>query len=202
MAKQETIQPNDTAINPEQNKEIFRRFIDLLNKRRLGELDEVVNPQRYHEQCIGYAPGWMNLREAKENLRKVYRAIPDLHARVESMVAEGNTVTARVTITGTQEGSLFGIPATGRFYQVNGFDMVEIENGKIVRRIQQADVVGQASQLFGPMLKGLGAAVGATIVGLTVALIRKSSSSQSKQKARQVRKQVRPVRPRYYAIRK
>ena len=161
------------AKSTETNKELFTRFIQILNEQRLDHLSEVVNPQRYHEQCIGYAPGWMNLEEAKQNLRKVYQGIPDLHARIETLTAEGNTVTARMTLTGTHLGTLFGAPATGRFYQVNGFDTVEIEDGKIVRRIQQADLAGQMTQLFGPWLKGAGALVGAGILGLGIALWRK-----------------------------
>ena len=155
------------------SKALFTQFIQLLNEQRLDQLSEVVNPQRYHEQCIGYAPGWMNLEEAKQNLRKVYQGIPDLHARIETMVAEGDSVTARMTITGTHLGSLFGAPATGRFFQVNGFDTVEIEDGKIVRRIQQADLAGQMSQLFAPWLKGIGVLLGAGVLGLGVALWRK-----------------------------
>ena len=161
------------ADTTETNKALFTQFIQLLNEQRLDALPEVVNPQRYHEQCIGYAPGWMNLEEAKQNLRKVYQGIPDLHARIETMTAEGNTVTARMTLTGTHLGSLFGVPATGRFYQVNGFDTVEVEDGKIVRRIQQADLAGQLSQLFGPWLKAAGVLLGAGVVGLGVALWRK-----------------------------
>ncbi len=157
----------------ETNKALFERFIQLLNEQRLEELSNVVDPERYHEQCIGYAPGWMNLYEAKQNLRKVYQGIPDLHARIETMTAEGNAVTARVTVTGTHRGTLFGAPATGRFFQVNGFDSVEIEEGKIVRRIQQADLAGQMGQLFGPWLKGLGVALGVGVVGMAVALGRK-----------------------------
>ncbi|MGB3779561.1 MAG: ester cyclase [Tunicatimonas sp.] len=157
----------------ETNKALFERFIQLLNEQRLEELSKVVDPERYHEQCIGYAPGWMNLYEAKQNLRKVYQGIPDLHARIETMTAEGNAVTARVTVTGTHRGTLFGAPATGRFFQVNGFDSVEIEEGKIVRRIQQADLAGQMGQLFGPWLKGLGVALGVGVVGMAVALGRK-----------------------------
>ena len=155
------------------NKALFTQFIQLLNEQRLDHLSEVVNPQRYHEQCIGYAPGWLNLEEAKQNLRKVYQGIPDLHARIETMTAEDNTVTARTTLTGTHRGPLFGVPATGRFYQVNGFDTVDIEDGKIVRRIQQADLAGQVSQLFAPWLKGAGVLVGASVLGLGVALWRK-----------------------------
>lgn len=158
----------------ETNKTLFEQFITLLNEQRLEELSNVVNPDRYHEQCVGYAPGWMNLYEAKQNLRKVYKGIPDLHARIETTTAEGNTVTARVTITGTHRGTLFGAPATGRFFQVNGFDTVEIEDGKIVRRIQQADLAGQVGQLFGPWLKGLGVALGAGVIGMTVALVRRN----------------------------
>ena len=161
------------AKSTDSNKAIFTQFIQILNEQRLDQLSDVVNPQRYHEQCVGYAPGWMNLEEAKQNLRKVYQGIPDLHARIETMVAEGNSVTARMTITGTQLGSLFGAPPTGRFFQVNGFDTIDIEDGKIVRRIQQADVAGQASQLFAPWLKGIGVLVGASVVGLGVALLRK-----------------------------
>ena len=155
------------------HKALFTQFIQLLNEQRLDYLSEVVNPQRYHEQCIGYAPGWMNLEEAKQNLRKVHQGIPDLHARIETMTAEGNTVTARMTLTGTHLGSLFGVPATGRFFQVSGFDTVDIEDGKIVRRIQQADLAGQVSQLFAPWLKGMGVALGAGVLGLGVALWRK-----------------------------
>ena len=161
------------AKTTETHKELFTRFIQILNEQRLDHLSEVVNPQRYHEQCIGYAPGWMNLEEAKQNLRKVYQGIPDLHARIETLTAEGNTVTARMTLTGTHLGPLFGAPATGRFYQVNGFDTVEIEDGKIVRRIQQADLAGQITQLFGPWMKGAGVLLGAGILGLGVALWRK-----------------------------
>lgn len=156
-----------------ENKELYRQFIQLLNEQRLDDLPQVVNPQRYHEQCIGYAPGWMNLEEAKQNLHKVYRGIPDLHARIETLVAEGNSVTARLTLTGTHLGPLFGVPATGRFYQVNGFDAVELEDGKIVRRIQQADLAGQFEQLFAPWLKAVGVLVGAGVLGLGVALWRK-----------------------------
>ena len=157
----------------ETNKALFVQFIQLLNEQRLDELSAVVHPERYHEQCVGYAPGWMNLYEAKQNLRKVYKGIPDLHARIETMTAEGNTVTARMTITGTHGGPLFGAPATGRFFQVNGFDTIEVEEGKIVRRIQQADLAGQLGQLFGPWLKGLGVALGVGVVGLGVAWWRK-----------------------------
>lgn len=158
---------------PETNKALFERFVQLLNEQRLEELSSVVNPELYHEQCVGYAPGWMNLYEAKQNLQKVYQGIPDLHARIETMVAEGNAVTARMTLTGTHRGPLFGVPGTGRFYQVNGFDTIEVEGGKIVRRIQQADLVGQMGQLFGPWLKGLGVALGVGVVGMAVALVRR-----------------------------
>ena len=54
---------------------------------------------------------------------------------------------------------MFGAPATRRRYTANAFDYVRVEDGKIVERIQQADVLGQLRQLFGPLL--LGALAGA-----------------------------------------
>ena len=151
---------------PETNKALFERFIQLLNEQRLDELSNVVNPERYHEQCVGYAPGWMNLYEAKQNLRKVYKGIPDLHARIETMTAEGNAVAARMTITGTHRGSLFGAPATGRFFQVNGFDTVEVEEGKIVRRIQQGRPSRADGAVVRTLAEGLGRGVGSRSAGI------------------------------------
>lgn len=50
----------------------------------------------------------------------------------EDLIAEGDRVVARMTITGTHTGDFYGIPATGKRIHVSGIYIVRIANGKIV----------------------------------------------------------------------
>ena len=63
---------------------------------------------------------------------------------------------ARGTAQGTNTGRLYGAPPTRRFYRVAFFDSCQFENGKIVRRVQQADVINQMRQLYGRAFGAVG----------------------------------------------
>jgi hypothetical protein len=39
-------------------------------------LDEVVDPERYREICVGFTPGWVDLPEAVASLRRWSAASP------------------------------------------------------------------------------------------------------------------------------
>ena len=59
-------------VTGEENK----RYIGLLNAQDFGSLDEVVDPERYREICVGITPGWVELPEAVAALEKVVGGIP------------------------------------------------------------------------------------------------------------------------------
>ena len=147
----------------EENKRVYERYVGLLNAQDFGSLDEVVDPERYREICVGFTPGWVDLPEAVASLEKVVGGIPDLNARIDDMVAEGEKVYARLTVTGTNSGRFFGAPPTGRSYEANMFDYARIEDGRIVERIQQSDNLSQLTQMYGGVAKK--AAVGAGLFG-------------------------------------
>lgn len=115
----------------EQNKRVYRRYIELLNAQDFDSLPEVVDPDRYKEICVGFTPGWVNLTDAITSLRQVLVGIPDLNAQIEDCVAEGDRVYARLTVRGTNSGRFYGIPATDRSYEVSMFDYATIEDGRI-----------------------------------------------------------------------
>jgi predicted ester cyclase len=74
-------------------------------------------------------------------------------------MAEGDVVLAHGTVCRTATGRLYGAPATKRSFEASFFDYVRVDDGRIVERIQQADVLGQMRQLCGRAvgLVGLGA---------------------------------------------
>jgi predicted ester cyclase len=154
-------------LTGEENKRVYVRYIDLLNAQDFDALPEVVDPERYREICVGFTPGWVNLREAVASLERV-SGIPDLNARIDDLVTEGDKVYARLTVTGTNTGRFFGAPPTGRSYEVSMFDYARIKDGRIVERVQQSDTLSQLRQMYSGAAKKAGAV--AVLGGVTAAL--------------------------------
>ena len=150
-----------------ENKQVYKRYIELLNAQDMDSLSEVVNPEKYREICVGFTPGWMNLPEAVGSLEKVVAGIPDLYARIDDCVAEDDKVYARLTVTGTNSGNFFGIPATGGSYEVSMFDYARIEDGRIIERIQQSDTLSQMRQMYAGVAKKA-AALGGVLGGIAL----------------------------------
>jgi predicted ester cyclase len=59
-------------------------------------------------------------------------AIPDLTVFIHDQVAEGDMVTTRKTISGTQTGPLLSVPPTGRAINLEVIDMVRVKDGRYV----------------------------------------------------------------------
>ena len=60
-------------------------------------------------------------------------AIPDIHISITNRVAHGNQVSAEWVATGTHNGDLPGMPATGHPFTLRGVTVTIREQGKIVR---------------------------------------------------------------------
>ena len=55
-----------------------------------------------------------DLKNIKQSISEEFSAFPDLHYTIDDMVAEGDKVAARVTMTGTHKGEFMGIPPTNK----------------------------------------------------------------------------------------
>jgi predicted ester cyclase len=159
---------NGTGLD--RNKRAYRRFIELLNAQEFDSLPEVVDPGRYREICVGFTPGWVNLTDATDSLKQVLVGIPDLNARIDDLAAEGDRVYARLTVRGTNSGRFYGVPATGRTYEVSMFDYARLEDGRIVERIQQSDTLSQVRQMYAGAAKKAGILAGGAVAASVVAL--------------------------------
>lgn len=168
---------NETRV--ERNKHVYRRYIEILNAQDFDALPEVVDPARYREICVGFTPGWVNLPDAVASLRQVLTGIPDLNARIDDSVAEGDRVYARLTVRGTDTGRFYGIPATGGAYEVNMFDYATIEDGRIIERIQQSDALSQMRQMYAPAAKRIGALAGGLLAASLVVITAKQMARRS-----------------------
>jgi predicted ester cyclase len=139
--------------------DVYKGFIDAVNRKDLALADTFVDADRYRENCIGFTHGFVDWHEAKESVQRVWKGLPDLRVELPYVIADGDVVLAQGTVRGTATGRLYGAPATKRSFEANFFDFVRVDQGKIVERIQQADVLGQMKQLYGRAIGtvGLGA---------------------------------------------
>jgi predicted ester cyclase len=82
--------------------------------------------------------------------RQLRKAFPDLDYEVGGVIAEGDTVAIRMTLTGTHKGPLMGgfpLPATGRKVRMKMIHMLRMEHGKIAEHWAVRDDLGMMRQL-------------------------------------------------------
>jgi predicted ester cyclase len=132
--------------------DVYQGFIDAVNHQDLDRAERFVNPARYQENCIGFTRGFVSWEAAKASVRQVWKGLPDLTVDLAHVLADSEVAVAQGTVRGTATGRLYGAPATKRAFEANFFDYVRIQDGAIVERIQQADVLGEMRQLYGKAL--------------------------------------------------
>jgi steroid delta-isomerase-like uncharacterized protein len=133
----------------ESNKAIIlRNYEEIWNQGKFEVADEIVDPE-FHDHPptrffdVGLT-GPASLKEAASHFRD---AFSDFHDTMEKIIAEGDRVAYQGTISGTQDGELFGFPATGKPMKVRGVNFFRLADGKIVERWGQFDVLTMMVQL-------------------------------------------------------
>ena len=111
------------------NKAIVRRYLEqIFNERRIDLFEEFLI-ENYQIYGAGIAPG----REAaKEWCTLIGAAFPDMRLTFEDMIAEGDKVVIRGAFSGTHQGELFGIPATGKRITQTSVFIFRLVKGEIV----------------------------------------------------------------------
>jgi len=124
--------------------ELARRFFDeVWNQGDESAIDRYIaehangNDATFGIGREGFRTQWRQWRAAFEGL----------HFAVEEIVAEGDRVVTRWTLSGTQTGEFLGIPATGRTVSVGGMSLDTVRDGQLVAGIDAWDELGLRRQL-------------------------------------------------------
>jgi predicted ester cyclase len=126
---------------------LVRRLIeDGFNRGDLSVADELTAPGfvEHQEFGPGHAPGAEGVRAVIASLR---RAFSDFHLRIDDLVVERDTAWLRMVATGTNDGSFMGHPPTGRPMQADVFDVIRVEDGRMVEHWGVPDRLGVLFQL-------------------------------------------------------
>jgi predicted ester cyclase len=138
-------------MSAEEIKALERRFIKEWNKGKaatMAVIDELCATNIiYHG---GDGEEIRGLKDFKQSMGEFYSAFPDSHFTIDDMVAEGDKVVVRWTMTGTHKGEFGGISPTNKKVTIWGIYIDRIAGGKAVETWERFDTLGLMQQL-GPV---------------------------------------------------
>ncbi|PXX09674.1 ester cyclase [Mycolicibacterium moriokaense] len=131
------------------NKATFKRFHEAANTGDFEHLaktiDEIVAPDAVIRTPLPIdATGAELLKQVWAMLLGVY---PDIHLTVEDVIAEGDKVVARNTVTGTHRGEFMGVGPTGKSVTYNEVFIFRFADGRVVETWGVVDVYAQMRQI-------------------------------------------------------
>jgi len=128
---------------------LCRLLIDkVLNEGELDFLDVLLAPDVITHELAVFGPGAARGPKMVGQFVALFRsAFPDLHVTVLDQFADGDRVTTRWRMEGTQTHRLMGIQASHRFMSIEGIRIDRIADGRIAETWSQWDSMGMLRQL-------------------------------------------------------
>lgn len=129
----------------EENKDIVRRYQEIYNSNALDRLVEVVSEDLLTPKIMPGIPHGMEGAKAAHQI--MLAGFSDYQTVIDDLIAEGDKVAARITMSGTHTGSFMGILPTGKFISFTGMYIARIADGKIAEHWGEEDGVSLLQQL-------------------------------------------------------
>jgi steroid delta-isomerase-like uncharacterized protein len=137
------------STEQETNKAAIRRFQDATNTGDPELISRTID-ELFHPDVLVRTPlpieatGAQAMREVWARLLRVY---PDLRVTIEDLLAEGDEVVSRNTVTGTHQGDYMGHPPTGNPVTYNEIFIFRFADGRIAETWGVVDVFSQMKQI-------------------------------------------------------
>jgi steroid delta-isomerase-like uncharacterized protein len=116
------------------------------NGRDLDMIDAITAPDFVNRNALPGTP--LGPEGSRQVVRRLWDAMPDAHFEIEHLATDGDTVICIGTMSGTHQGRLLGIPATGREIAWRQCHLYRFdENGRAVEHDAIRDDVSLLRQL-------------------------------------------------------
>jgi steroid delta-isomerase-like uncharacterized protein len=124
---------------------VARRFYEEMNNgRKLDLAEDLFTPDHVmHDPQVPCGPGPAGIAEVV----RTYQEGVDGHWEIEEIFSAGDRVVVRWTGTGTHNGELNGIPATGRPLRVDAITIHRMADNRIAETWEVWDTLGLLQQI-------------------------------------------------------
>ena len=134
------------TIDRDDNKAIVRRFIEeIFVGGRKETVDELLD-----EGFVAHT--WPSTTgdpkaDLKAAIDRAAAGLSDARFTIDDLIAEGDSVAARLTTSATQTGAFMGMPPSGKRYEIEEIHWFRLRDGKVVEHWHQFDQLGLMQQL-------------------------------------------------------
>jgi predicted ester cyclase len=127
---------------------LVRRFIEeMINGNNLALADQLFAPT-YVDHTPGAPPAPPGPAGMRDTVSIFHTAFPnDMRYTIDDLFGAGDRVAVRWTASGTNTGSLMGLPATGKAVAVSAVYIFRVEGGKLAEAWGDFDALGMQQQL-------------------------------------------------------
>ena len=130
---------------PEENEALVRRFLtDIVAGGDFEALEAfVAEDAAVHDIAFGGGAGFAEV----DALGRGILTAADVDVEIEDLIAEGDRVAVRATVTGTVKGLPTGAAATGGDFEIAYVGFYRLEDGRIAEAWSLPDTLGLVRQL-------------------------------------------------------
>jgi steroid delta-isomerase-like uncharacterized protein len=134
-----------SAQEQQRNKQVVRQLFEATDKHDTERMGQLISSTNYLFHFPGMPP--MDWNTTKQFSTALVSSFPDLRHEIVDMVAEGDKVAVRLSVTGTHKGELQGIPPTGKKVTFDAMDFITLIEGKVSEEWLNADIMGLMQQI-------------------------------------------------------
>ena len=128
-------------------KALERHFFEEWNKGKAAAMAVIDETCANNVVWHGIGEDIHGLKDFKKDMSEFYDAFPDNHFAIDDMIAEGDKVATRYTITATHKGKYMGNPPTNKKIKLSAIEIDHIVGGKFVEGWLRFDTLAFMQQL-------------------------------------------------------
>jgi len=113
----------------EENKEVVSRLAEAMEKHDISSMDELLTDDCVFHLLNSNPPQDKGREQVKETF--IANIFSDQTFTVDDVIAEGDRVLLRLTVSGKHTGKILNIEPTGKFTSATRFSIYRVQDGKI-----------------------------------------------------------------------
>ena len=131
----------------EENKALLKKTIEANVKRDIAMVEELNRSDFVGHLMSANPPVDFNLEQVKQMLENPSPTLSDYKITIEDMIAEGDKVSVRTTVSGKHTGKFFNIESTGKSVTIAQYTIFRIQDGKIAEGWNLGNAAGLLEQV-------------------------------------------------------
>ena len=128
-------------------EEMTQRLDEAIAAWNRGDLDAYLTLYDDSVRLHGYGPSPLDKAAVHGFYAGIFAGLPGSQIELVDVFGDGDRLVARFVQRGRHDGSLMGVPPTGRDVELNGITVMAFRGGRVVERWSVADMLGLLVQI-------------------------------------------------------